>query len=105
MLLLIFQGSLSGFRCEGLSYQSKIIVNINNKSPLKSAELQCCYTDGCNWNITTARSNTSLPEILASYDESLLSASVDWVPIVLICLIGEYRVSKALKNLKFQLQI
>ena len=104
-MLLIFQGSLSGFRCEGLSYQSKIIVNINNKSPLKSAELQCCYTDGCNWNITTARSNTSLPEILASYDESLLSASVDWVPIVLICLIGEYRVSKVLKNLKFQLQI
>ena len=58
----IFQGFWKD--CE--KHVISITTQINSKSPDKSAQVKCCTKNGCNWNFTTASSDMSISEIIAT---------------------------------------
>ncbi len=77
-------------RCSSSQYVQKMIGNLAAAQG-ESGDVQCCFKDGCNWNLTTTTSNLAFSEFTNSSSASGLAnmaGETDVVPFVLIGLVG-----------------
>jgi hypothetical protein len=91
ILFFCLKASVSTTMCESAGFQTSLMLKINSASSAGDSKVACCSKTGCNWNVTTATQDLSYDEIIQSASSgsgaAIISASLDWAPIVLIVII------------------